>query len=436
MKKKINSRLISISVVAIIVTMLAITLVYYNLFQDRVKKDLETEALLIDATGIENITENEELSGYKNIRITWISHDGEVLYDNDIVAESLQNHLDRPEVIEAFESGSGECVRESDTMNMRTFYYAKRLDDGTVLRVATEARSFLSVFFSAFPVIIILISLIIITCVVISHLLTNKLLEPIKALADNLDHVTERTEYKELSPFIDRIREQHEDILSAAKIRQDFTANVSHELKTPITAISGYAELIENKMVDEKSEIKFASEIRRNAERLVNLVDDIINLSELEHSSVTDSFTQINVGEVIEERVNFLGPSAKSKNIEMKVHTEPVYINSDKNLIIELIDNLVGNAVRYNVPNGKVSVSVKNKGNLCEIEVEDTGIGIPKEDTERVFERFYRVDKSRSRETGGTGLGLAIVKHIVELHGGEIKLQSKLGKGTKIIVLI
>lgn len=436
MKKKINSRLISISVVAVIVTMLAITLVYYSLFQERVKEDLETEALLINAAGIENITENEELSGYKNIRITWISHDGEVLYDNDIVAESLQNHLDRPEVIEAFESGSGECVRESDTMNMRTFYYAKRLDDGTVLRVATEARSFLSVFFSAFPVIIILISLIIITCVVISHLLTNKLLEPIKAIADNLDHVTERTEYKELSPFIDRIREQHEDILSAAKIRQDFTANVSHELKTPITAISGYAELIENRMVDEKSEIKFASEIRRNAERLVNLVDDIINLSELEHSSVTDSFTQINVGEVIEERVNFLGSSAKSKNIEMKVHTEPVYINSDKNLIIELIDNLVGNAVRYNVPNGKVSVSVKNKGNLCEIEVEDTGIGIPKEDTERVFERFYRVDKSRSRETGGTGLGLAIVKHIVELHGGEIKLQSELGKGTKINVLI
>ena len=249
MKQKINLRLIAISVLAVLATVLSITVVYYELFQEQVKKDLRTEASILSAAGLSGLTEKEDIVNNKEIRITWISDTGEVLFDND--ASNLDNHLNRPEVQEAFDTGVGESVRESNTMNMRTFYYAVLLEDGTVLRVAKQVQSIVSVFLSTFPVVLLIISIIIILCVIISRLLTRQLIEPIRIMAEDLDGTGNATPYKELDPFMNRIREQHRDILAAAKSRQDFTANVSHELKTPITAISGYAELIENQMVDE-----------------------------------------------------------------------------------------------------------------------------------------------------------------------------------------
>lgn len=434
MKQKINVRLIAISVLAIIATVLGITMVYYDLFQEQVKKDLRTESRILSATGLSSLIENETIIGDKEIRITWISADGDVLFDND--ASNLGNHLDRPEVREAFEHGVGESVRESNTMNMRTFYYAVLLEDGTILRVATQARSIFSVFMSTFPVVILIIGIIMILCVVISHLLTRKLLEPIREMADDLDNVNLTVEYKELAPFVTRIREQHKDILAAAKSRQDFTANVSHELKTPITAISGYAELIENRMVDEAQQIKFAGEIRKQSDRLVSLVNDIIRLSELDYKESLPEFSKIELYEIAQERVELLQNNARTKNLRMTLEGEKCYITSNRGLMVELIDNLVQNAIRYNVPNGTVKVTVRPVGNQTQLCVEDTGIGIPERDRDRVFERFYRVDKSRSRDTGGTGLGLAIVKHIVELHEGEIFLTSEVGKGTKIRVVL
>lgn len=434
MKQKINLRLIVISVLAIFATVLCITFVYYRLFQEQVKKDLKTQERIISAAGLSHLVENETIAGDREIRVTWISDSGEVLFDND--ASNLGNHLDRPEVQEAFKNGVGESVRKSDTMNMRTFYYAVLLEDGTVLRVATEARSIFSVFVSTAPVVLFIIAVIIALCVVISHLLTRKLLEPIKIMADDLDNNNVTVEYKELAPFIDRIREQHENILKAAKSRQDFTANVSHELKTPITAISGYAELIENKMVDEQQQIKFAGEIRKHSDRLVSLVNDIIRLSELDHKESIPEFTKVDLYEVAEERVELLKNNTREKNIRMKLSGEKCILTSNRSMMVELIDNLVQNAIRYNVQNGAVDVSVRQLGNQVELKVSDTGIGIPEKDQDRVFERFYRVDKGRSRDTGGTGLGLAIVKHIVELHDGEIHIESEVGKGTTITVLI
>lgn len=432
MKQKINLSLMTLSVLAIFVTMFCLTSVYYNLFQEQVRKDLKIEARMLSETGISRLVENQGFIGDEEIRITWISQDGQVLYDNDVDTHYLTNHLDREEVKAAFETGFGESVRESDTMNMRTFYYAVLLEDGTVLRVSTRARSLVSVFFSAFPVMILILLVILGLCLVLSHLLTRQLLEPIREMAEDLENVPATSTYSELSPFLDRIREQHEDILAAARSRQDFTANVSHELKTPITAISGYAELIENRMVDEKQQIKFAGDIRKNADRLVSLINDIIRLSELDYGGGTLDFTSVDLYEVAEERIELLRTNAGRKNVSLILAGSSCMVTSNRSLLIELIDNLVQNAIRYNIPNGSVNILVEQRGGNAVLQVSDTGIGIPKADQSRVFERFYRVDKSRSRETGGTGLGLAIVKHIVELHQGTIRLESEMGKGTKI----
>lgn len=435
MKQKINIRLIIVAIFAVLLTMVSIILVCYSLFQEQVKKDLRITAGALAITGVSDFVKDEVVYDEKDLRITWIASDGTVIYDNDVEANKMVNHLNRPEVLSAFQDGYGESIRESDTMNMKTFYYALLLKDGTVLRVATEARSLISVFMQVFPIILILILLIIILCIFISNLLTKTLMRPINKIAANIDDVPSESVYKELSPFIERIREQHEDILAAAKNRQDFTANVSHELKTPLTAISGYAELIENGMVDMEKQIKFAGDIRKNADRLVVLINDIIRLSELDHSDAGMNFSQQNIYEVAKERVELLQNNALKKNVKLTLMGSDAFVLSNRGMLIELLDNLIQNAIRYNVPGGKITVTITKEETGVALSVKDTGIGIPESDIDRVFERFYRVDKSRSRETGGTGLGLAIVKHIVELHDGKIEIQSKLKVGTEIRII-
>ncbi|MDD6037432.1 MAG: ATP-binding protein [bacterium] len=435
MKQKINIRLVLVAILSATMTMLGIVFISYSLFGEQVRKDLKATAEILAATGIDKIADGEHVYTEDNLRITWIDADGNVRYDNDVAIGEMENHMNRPEVKAAFEQGSGASIRKSDTLNMKTFYQAILLDDGTVLRVATNARSLTSVFMQAIPIMLIIILLIIVICVLVSHLLTKQLLLPIKELAENIDQVPTDSVYRELSPFVNRIREQHEDILAAARSRQDFTANVSHELKTPLTAISGYAELIENRMVDEQKQIKFAGDIRKNADRLVSLINDIIRLSELDHSETKGGFTTQDLYEVAEERVELLQEVAAKKGVHLSLQGERAMVLSNRGMLVELFDNLIENAIRYNVKDGSVVVEIKMDAGSAKLIISDTGIGIPEADRERIFERFYRVDKSRSRETGGTGLGLAIVKHIVELHDGEIRLQSELGKGTMIQVI-
>lgn len=434
MKQKINVRLILIAFLATIVTTISVTVVHYRLFQEQVKHDLRLETELLCEADIEELIAKEAVKNNADIRITWIGKDGEVLFDNDANASQLTNHMNRPEVKAAFETGQGEATRESETMKMRTFYYARLMEDGTVLRISKEAVSLVSVFLSVFPIILVIILVITIVCVAVSHFLTKQLLRPIERMAQNLDEA--ESEYKELTPFMEHIREQHANVLASAKSRQDFTANVSHELKTPLTAISGYAELIENRMVSQEKEVHFAAEIRKNADRLVSLINDIIRLSELDQKENTPDFEQLDLYAVAEERLELLRENARSKNIQVELHGGCTYVLSNKGMLTELIDNLGQNAIRYNVVNGKVDITVEKEGTHAVLTVEDTGIGIPPKDQERVFERFYRVDKSRSKETGGTGLGLAIVKHIVELHDGEIQLKSEVNKGTQIRILL
>ena len=440
MKNKINKRLAAIAVLAVIATVVGTTIIYYGLFQRQVRDDLSVSAKLlkdthyfesvqIDTDAIDLSTDIEEL------RVTWVAKDGTVLYDNDASADLLSNHNDRPEIREAFTDGVGEAIRKSDTMNKNTFYYAVLLDNGTVLRVATDAQSLLSVFVSVAPVITLIILIIITVCVVISHLLTKQLLKPIEVMVSNLENSDYESPYKELDPLSEMLRSQHADVLAAAKARQDFTANVSHELKTPLTAISGYAELLEGGMVTEEKQTHFYQEIRKNADRLLALINDIIKLSELDRVNHELAFETIDLYEVAQDCVNELSVSAKLKDITIDMEGSGSVIHGNKELIKELIENLIQNAVRYNNPGGKVMVSVQTMDNINCLIVKDNGIGIPAADQQRVFERFYRVDKSRSKATGGTGLGLAIVKHIVELHDAKIELDSAPGVGTTISVL-
>lgn len=434
MKQKINVRLIWIAVIAVLATTVSITIIYYGFFKRQVRNDLRLQAELLRDTGIlQSSTEDLNLEN-EELRITWIAPDGTVLYDNDTDAALLPNHADRPEIQEAFEQGIGESVRLSDTMGMNTFYYAILLEDGTVIRVSIEARNIFSVFITSFPVIAILMLIIILVCTLLAHMLTKQLIEPIDTLAENIGDSTKIPVYKELVPFVDTIRTQHENILAAVKSRQDFTANVSHELKTPLTAISGYAELIENHMVDAEQETHFAREIKRNADRLVSLINDIIRLSELDQSEVASGFEEFDLFELVQNDIEALRLNATKQGLRLTLEGESCMIRGNKDMIQELLDNLCQNAIRYNKPNGTILVEVWKERGKPTLTVSDTGVGIPKDQQERVFERFYRVDKSRSKETGGTGLGLAIVKHIVELHDAELVLESEVGKGTVIRV--
>lgn len=441
MKQKINMRFILIAMIAVMVTVISITSIYYNLFTRQVRNDLRVQADLIcdmgvfDAPLTGNAMDTIDLHMENDLlRITWVAPDGTVLYDNSTDASLMPSHANRPEISQAFKNGYGEVVRRSDTMNMNTFYYAVLLDNGTVLRVSTETHNIWSVFVTAFPVILALMLLIIGLCIILAHFLTKQLVKPIDTLAENIEDSTKIPVYKELIPFVDTIRTQHENILAAAKSRQDFTANVSHELKTPLTAISGYAELIEHHMVDDDQQTYMAREIGKSAERLLSLINDIIRLSELDHSEEGIGFEEFDLYELIKEGINALRMTAQKQGLTLTLEGEPCKIRGNKDMVQELLDNLCQNAIRYNKPGGTVAVEVwKEKGKPTLI-VSDTGVGIPKDQQERVFERFYRVDKSRSKETGGTGLGLAIVKHIVELHGAEIFLESEVGEGTTIRV--
>lgn len=440
MKSKINIRLVGIAILAVIATVIGITIIYYSLFQKQVRADLSVSAKLLKDThyfesvniDIDEIDLSTDLS---ELRVTWIDEDGTVLYDNDASAELLSNHNDRPEIQEAFDKGSGEAIRKSDTMKKNTFYYAVLLDNGTVLRVATNAQSIWSVFMSAAPIIALIILLIIAICIFLSHMLTKQLLLPIEMMAENLEDSDYESPYKELDPLAEMLRSQHADILEAAKARQDFTANVSHELKTPLTAISGYAELLDGGMVGEEQQKHFYQEIRKNADRLLALINDIIRLSDLDRKGHEPSFGVIDLYEVVKECMDELTVNAKQRNVNISLDGESCNVHGSKDMLKELVENLSQNAIRYNNAGGKVWVSVTKRDGRSVLTVKDNGIGIPASEQQRIFERFYRVDKSRSKATGGTGLGLAIVKHIVEIHDAKIELDSAPGVGTTISVL-
>lgn len=422
-----------ISAVGILLTFCLSTVIFYELFKSEVVDELKTYADVIKETqSYDQILQGEYDPDVDDLRITMIKKDGKVFYDSFADAKKMENHANRQEVRQALKHGNGKAIRTSDTLDKNTFYYAVRLDDGNILRVAKESRSIWSVFIKVTPAILILIFVILAISKMLSDVLTKSLLLPIEQMSENLDHLEDITTYKELIPFINTIQEQHKNILMNAKMRQEFTANVSHELKTPLTAISGYSELIQNGMTNEEETIRFAGEIHKSAKRLLTLINDTIRLSQLDTSEQKVIYEAIDLYKIAEDCVNMLKFSAENHGITISIHGTNAYLEGNKEMLEEVVYNLCDNAIRYNNEGGKVDVTVKPVKGKIYLCVEDNGIGISKEHQERIFERFYRVDKSRSKSTGGTGLGLAIVKHIIQQHGAHMELTSEKGKGTKI----
>ena len=439
MKKKINIRFIMIAALAIVVTALSAMLVYYNILKEQVFGDLKAYAHVIELLNIDDLAAGIEKDPYNpiddDLRITLIGSEGEVLYESLLNKDEMDNHNERPEIIEAREKGEGEAVRYSATSGTPTFYYAERLQNGNVLRIGRDSVSVNRIMVNTLVIVLVIALCILFVCMGISHYLTKKLVEPIEKLATNIMLVDENNVYEEIRPFVNTIKEQHINIINNAQLRQEFTANVSHELKTPLTAISGYAELIGNGMTGKEDTIRFSNEIHSNANRLLSLINDIIKLSELDEADHQMEMERIDLYKLAENCVQMMQVTAEKQGIRLILQGESTMVMANKGLMDEVFYNLCSNAIRYNKPGGSVTVTVGTKDERPFLSVADTGIGIPKECQERVFERFYRVDKSRSKSTGGTGLGLAIVKHIVAQHNAALHLDSELDEGTTIEIV-
>ena len=439
MKKKINIRFIMIAALAIVVTALSAMLVYYNILKEQVFGDLKAYAHVIELLNIDDLAAGIEKDPYNpiddDLRITLIGAEGEVLYESLLNKDEMDNHNERPEIIEAREKGEGEAIRYSATSGTHTFYYAERLQNGNVLRIGRDSVSVNRIMVNTLVIVLVIALCILFVCMGISHYLTKKLVEPIEKLATNIMLVDENNVYEEIRPFVNTIKEQHVNIINNAQLRQEFTANVSHELKTPLTAISGYAELIGNGMTGKEDTIRFSNEIHSNANRLLSLINDIIKLSELDEADHQMEMERIDLYKLAENCVQMMQVTAEKQGIRLTLQGESAMTMANKGLMDEVFYNLCSNAIRYNKPGGSVTVTVGTKDERPFLSVADTGIGIPKECQERVFERFYRVDKSTSKSTGGTGLGLAIVKHIVAQHNAALHLDSELGEGTTIEIV-
>lgn len=541
----------SVCIVAVVVLFASLALVMgvlYDYFSGSQEDQLKTQTDLA-AQGIEH-----EGSSYfdgldsEELRITWIDKKGKVLFDNKTDASSMENHLEREEVRQAVENGYGKSSRYSETLTEKSLYSAKKLSDGSVLRLSVSQYSVLTLFLGMLRPVLIIALLAVVLALLLAYRLSKNIVTPLNKL--NLDSPLSNKVYEELSPLLKRMdaqqrqlkhqseelkrkREEFEtatenmsegliilnekgvilsinraaakmlglsedsvgkDIFSektsvnlkeptqialsgknkeevfalrdgncqllanpvstdgkvtgaallvldvtekerAEQMRREFTANVSHELKTPLQTISGYAELLANGMVADKDKTAFSEKIYAEAQRMIRLIEDIIKLSNLDEGAVELTRETVDLYVTAENTVRSLLPAAKKANVTLSLNGENAEIYGIPQLLTAVVYNLCDNAIKYNKDGGTVFVNVKNNAENIVLSVRDTGIGIPKEQQERIFERFYRVDKSHSKEVGGTGLGLSIVKHAAKLHDAKITLESEVGKGTGITVI-
>ena len=392
------------------------------------------------AAGCAQVDAPSQLETYVDgsLRITLIASDGSVLFES-ATNQPMENHLSRPEIQQAMKSGVGRDCRDSQTLGYETYYYAMLLTNGDILRVAQDSETIWSIYDAALPAIVLSCFLMMGAAAIIAGLLTKSLVQPVLKMTDDLDHIQENVPYKELIPFAESIHSDRMLRENNEKMRQEFTANVSHELKTPLTSISGYAELIETGIAKPEDTPGFARKIHVEASRMIQLVNDILQLSHLDNVSETGAapaMETVDLLDVARECVERQKVNARHSYISLTYLGESAPVTGSRSLLDELCQNLCDNAIRYNRPGGKVQIiTACTRDGHCTLTVKDNGIGIPKEAQTSVFERFYRVDKSRSKATGGTGLGLAIVKHIARIHNARIKLDSVVDEGTTITVI-
>ena len=381
--------------------------------------------------------------GNTDYRITWITADGTILYDNEADTLIMENHLEREEIRDALRTGYGESRRYSSTLFERQLYTAQRLPDGTVLRLSITQTTIWNIFLRfLLPLGLILLFEVFMSLLLASRL-SKRIVGPLNEL--NLDSPLENSgqeAYAEIMPLLKRLDDQHkqlakdrEELEKASLIRQEFTANASHELKTPLHVISGYAELLESGMVpSEESRRLFAGKIRTESQRMSKLVEDIIDLSQLDGGGVGMTREHTDLYRIAVNAVESLEPTAADAGVTLRVSGESAVIYGVPQVLYSIIYNLCINAIHYSDRGGSALVTVRDLPGYAELSVSDNGIGIPAQDLDRIFERFYRVDKSHSKEVGGTGLGLSIVKHAAKVHDAEISVRSELGKGSVFTV--
>ncbi len=546
MTKRIFRATLLVGVAVLIASLTLVMGALYSYFgrvqESQLRDELSLAAVGVEQNGMDYLRKLES----DQYRITWLRADGAVLYDTRADAESMENHAQRQEVQQALATGEGESSRYSDTLLQKTVYYAKRLPDGTVLRLsAIRVTTGVLVLNMLQPILLVLAVALILSGVLASRL-ARRITEPLNRL--DLEHPLENDTYEELAPLLRRMEHQRrqidrqmdelrrrseefeqitgsmseglvlldeagvilsinpaarrlldaaencvgQDLLTvdrdvalsdalrqaaeqghsefrgqrngreyqfdvtriqsegrtagtvllvfdvterafAERNRREFTANVSHELKTPLQGIIGSAELLENGLVKQEDVPRFIGHIRSEAQRLVTLIGDIIRLSQLDEGEPMPA-EPVELLALAREAAESLQSAAAARNVTITVEGEPVEFTGVRRLLYEIVFNLCDNAIKYNTDGGRVQVTVTKENETAAVTVRDTGIGIPPDQQDRVFERFYRVDKSHSKASGGTGLGLSIVKHAVQYHHGAIHLQSEVGKGTEIRV--
>ena len=432
MRSKIQRSMILVLCITLAISYLLLTVAVYNQTFQNLQAEVEQEALYIkeaiDISGTDYLEAMDNVQ--QNTRVTVITPEGNVVYDTKDDELTLANHKNRIEVKAALLHGEGRDVRVSDTIKERSIYYALLLKDGNVLRVSRTVDNVLPMFIQVLPYITIIAVVMICFAIILARWQTSRLIRPINEL--DLNEPLKNEIYEEFKPLLERINKQNKEKDAAAQMRKEFSANVSHELKTPLTSISGYAEIMKSGLVKQEDMPKFSERIYDEASRLITLVEDIIKLSKLDEERVEIEKEDVDLYELAMDVCSRLSLPAERKGVQIKVHGESVICHGVRPVLQEMIYNICANGIKYNKDGGKLDVWVGNTLSGKKVIVRDSGIGIPKEDLDRIFERFYRVDKSHSKQSGGTGLGLSIVKHGAMLHQAEVHVESELGKGTKM----
>lgn len=457
MNKKIFRTIWLVALSVFLASLAFIMTVSYSYLSSEQLKQLRIEARLA-AQGVERLGKDYFTNlDTKDYRITWISQDGEVLFDDDANASKMQNHRERPEVQQAQTSGFGQATRHSFTLDDQQSYVALRLTDKSIIRMSATQLSFLTLLLHWIQPILIVVLIGVGVSFVLARQLSKKIMQPLNELDfSRPERYFGKADYQEIEPLLMHMAQQQrqlkanqEQIEKTALIRQEFTANASHELKTPLHVISGYAELLKNRMVPDENITEFADKICTEATRMSKLAEDIINLSKLDSGGAELSHERCDLYQICKNVRDSLEPTATKAQVSLYVHGDHAFVDGSPALLHSIVYNLCDNAIKYNHPGGSVhlyleqdaqdavgatasaqgTVNATKSGALTTLRVHDTGIGIPPQDIDRIFERFYRVDKSRSKQAGGTGLGLSIVKHAVQLHNGNIHVQSYNGVG-------
>ena len=546
MTKKIFRAMIAVVMLVFLANLFIASSFFYDYFNQsqvsQLRENLSLVAANVDKVGTEYFDHFDS----SVFRFTLVSADGAVLYDSQAQAGEMENHLDREEITEALETGSGSSTRYSSTLTERTFYEATRLENGDVLRISVSQATAGALILNMLPAICAILIVSVVVALILSHKMAKSIVRPLNEL--DLENPVENDAYEELAPILSKLNGQHKQITQqmrelkqksdefeqitdsmneglilldqkgrilsinaaakrlfgaddsiignnfltvdrsidmsraiekalggkrsefrkerngceyqfminrtesggkttgvvslcfdvsetvfAERNRREVTANVSHELKTPLQSIIGSAELLENGLVKPEDTGRFVGNIKKEAERLIALINDIIRLAQLDEESEPAN-ESVDLYDVAREVTEVLAASAEKKQVKLQLNGESCVISGVRRYLYEIIYNLCDNAIRYNKEGGEVAIELGHQDGNIVLSVSDTGIGIPAEHQSRIFERFYRVDKSHSKETGGTGLGLSIAKHAIAYHGGSIKLDSTVGKGTTITV--